>query len=591
MKQYWTIKNKKDDFLKICQEHGVTEVTARLLVNRGLTTKQERDAYLHPSFSCLPSPKLLKNAEAAAEMIAEGIQAGKKFRIIGDYDVDGIMSVYILYRCMTEAGAVVDYRIPDRIKDGYGLNEDMVQECIDAGVEIIVTCDNGIAALEPIRLAKKAGITVVLTDHHEVPMLETESGFVKTMPVADIIVNPKQEGETTPMTGICGAVVAYKVMRCMAEQMGLPDALLWQMIPYAAMATVCDVMELKGENRTMVALGLKLLRESSDMGINALIVENQIVKENIGAYHMGYVLGPCLNASGRLDVAVKGLRLLLCTNPAEAAELAQEITELNRVRKEMTAKGVEEAKKQITEWVAESGELPPVLVVYLPDCHESLAGIIAGRIRERYYRPTIILTDAEDGCKGSGRSIDGYHMYEALCEVQELFTKFGGHPKAAGLSLPKENVEIFQKRLVENCRLTEEDLTEKVSIDVVLPFGLVTEQVIDELELLEPFGVGNEKPLFAERNLKLHRARILGKNANVLKLDAENIHGRQFEVLYFGDIEAFEQDMEETFGKDAVNRLYQGRENTIRINMIYYPDKNVFRDKVTLQAVMQHYKV
>ena len=591
MKQYWTIKNKKDDFRKICQEHGVTEVTARLLVNRGLTTKQERDAYLHPSFSRLPSPKLLKNAEAAAEMIAEGIRAGKKFRIIGDYDVDGIMSVYILYRCMTEAGAVVDYRIPDRIKDGYGLNEDMVQECIDAGVETIVTCDNGIAALEPIRLAKEAGITVVLTDHHEIPMLETENGFVKTMPVADIIVNPKQEGETTSMTGICGAVVVYTVMRCLAEQMGLPDALLWQMIPYAAMATVCDVMELKGENRTMVALGLKLLRESSDVGINALIVENKIVKENIGAYHMGYVLGPCLNASGRLDVAVKGLRLLLCTNPAEAAELAQEITELNRVRKEMTAKGVEEAKKQIAEWVAESGELPPVLVVYLPDCHESLAGIIAGRIRERYYRPTIILTDAEDGCKGSGRSIDGYHMYEALCEVQELFTKFGGHPKAAGLSLPKENVEIFQKRLVEKCRLTEEDLTEKVSIDVVLPFGLVTEQVIDELALLEPFGVGNEKPLFAERDLKLHRARVLGKNANVLKLDAENPYGKQFEVLYFGDIDAFEQDMEEAFGKDAVNRLYQGRENAIRINMIYYPDKNVFRDRVTLQAVMQYYKV
>ncbi len=587
MKQYWTVKNKKDNFAEICREQGITEVTARLLVNRGLTTKQERDAYLHPSFSCLPDPKLLKNAEAAAEMIAKGIQQGKKIRIIGDYDVDGIMSVYILYRCMTAAGANVDYRIPDRIKDGYGLNEDMVQECIEAGVDMIVTCDNGIAAMEPIHLAKEAGITVVLTDHHEIPLLETADGLVKTMPEADIIVNPKQEGETTPMTGICGAVVAYKVMYCLAEQTGLPGELLKAMIPYAATATVCDVMELRGENRTMVAMGLKLLRESKDIGINALMDANQISKEAVGAYHMGFVLGPCLNASGRLDVAVKGLRLLLCENPEEAAAQAQEITELNRTRKDMTAKGVEEAKRQVLA----GGKLENVLVIYLPECHESLAGIIAGRIREAFYRPTIILTDAEDGIKGSGRSIDGYHMYEKLCEVQDLLTKFGGHPKAAGMSLPKENLAEFQRRLVENSRLTEDDLTEKVSIDVILPFGLVTERVISELKLLEPFGVGNEKPLFAERNLKLLHARILGKNSNVLKLMAENEYGKQFEVMYFGDIPAFEQEIAERFGKDALDRLFQGRENNICINMIYYPETNEFRDKVTLQAVMQYYKI
>lgn len=586
MKQYWTVKNKKDNFAEICREQGVTEVTARLLVNRGLTTKKERDAYLHPSFSCLPDPKLLKNAEAAAGMIAEGIRSGKKFRIIGDYDVDGIMSVYILYRCMTAAGARVDYRIPDRIKDGYGLNEDMVRECIEAGIEIIVTCDNGIAAIEPIRLAKEAGITVVLTDHHEIPLLETPEGLVKIMPAADIIVNPKQDGETTTMTGICGAVVAYKVMWCLTEQAGLDTKLLKSMIPYAAMATVCDVMELRGENRTIVALGLQLMKESTDIGINALIEENQIRKENLGAYHMGFVLGPCLNASGRLDVAVKGLRLLLCDNPDEAAVQAKEITELNRVRKEMTAKGVEEAKRQVLE----SGGMAPVLVIYLPECHESLAGIIAGRIRESFYRPTIILTDAEDCIKGSGRSIDGYHMYEKLCEVQDLLTKFGGHPKAAGMSMPKENLEEFRRRLIGNCALTEDDLTEKVSIDVILPFGLVTEQVISELKRLEPFGAGNEKPLFAERNLKLNGARILGKNSNALKLNAENEYGKQFEVMYFGDIEAFEKEVTEQFGKSSLDKLFQGRENEIRMNMIYYPETNEFRDKVTLQAVMQYYK-
>lgn len=586
MKQYWTVKNKKDNFAEICREQGVTEVTARLLVNRGLITKEERDAYLHPSFSCLPDPKLLKNAEAAAELIAEGIKQDKKFRIIGDYDVDGIMSVYILFRCMTAAGAKADYRIPDRIKDGYGLNEDMVQECIDSSVDIIVTCDNGIAAMEPIRLAKEAGITVVLTDHHEIPVQENEAGAVKIMPPADIIVNPKQDGETTPLTGICGAVVAYKVMYCLAEKAGLSGDLLRAMLPYAAMATVCDVMELRGENRTMVALGLKLLRETKDVGISALIDENQIIKEHISAYHMGFVLGPCLNASGRLDVAVKGLGLLLCDNPAEAAVQAREITELNRTRKDMTAKGVEEAKRQVLE----SGELPPVLVIYLPECHESLAGIIAGRIREAFYRPTIILTDAEDGIKGSARSIDGYHMYEKLCEVQDLLMKFGGHPKAAGMSLPKENLKEFKHRLVGNCGLTEEDLTEKVSIDVILPFGLVTEQVISELKLLEPFGVGNEKPLFAERNCKLLQARILGKNANVLKLSAENEYGKQFDVMYFGDIPAFEQDVAANFGKDALDKLFQGRENNIRMNMIYYPETNEFREKVTLQAILQYYK-
>ncbi len=629
MKQNWTIKNKKDDFVAICREQGITEVTARLLVNRGLTTKEERDAYLHPSFSCLPEASLLKNAQAAAKIIYENIQAGKKFRIIGDYDVDGITSVYILMRCLTAAGAVVDYRIPDRIKDGYGLNFDMVEEAIAAGIEVIVTCDNGIAAPEPISLAKQAGITVVLTDHHEVPVEETADGMKQKLPPADVIVNPKQEGETTPMTGICGAVVAFKVMQCLERLVNSAEAdcsnrapaeevcghsttglrkdvllgmageavngsgaaltgnLLRTMIPYAAMATICDVMELRGENRVLVALGLEMVRNCSDIGLCALIEENQIVQENISSYHMGFVLGPCLNASGRLDVAVKGLQLLLEKDPAKAAEMAKEITELNRVRKEMTVKGLEKAK----EIVLGEKELPPVLVVYLPECHESLAGIIAGRVREAFYRPTIILTDAEDGIKGSGRSIDGYHMFEALCECEDLLSKFGGHPKAAGMSLPKENMEEFRNRLITNCRLTEEDLTEKVSIDVVLPFGLVTEQVIEELHRLEPFGVGNEKPMFAERDVMLRRARILGKNANVLKLEAENAYGRQFDTMYFGDIGAFEEEVRSVYGQHELDLLYQGRPNKIKLHMIYYPDKNVFRDTVTLQAVMQYYKV
>lgn len=587
MKQNWTVKNKKDDFQSICREHNITEVTARLLVNRGLTTKQERDAFLHPSPLNFVEPKQLKNATLAAELIQKEIVAGKKIRIIGDYDVDGIMAVYILYRTLCLAGAKVDYRIPDRIKDGYGINTMMVQEVIDDGVQTIITCDNGISATEPIRMAKEAGITVILTDHHEVPTKETEQGIEQCIPEADVVVNPKQIGETTSFTGICGAVVAYKVMLCLADKMHLSKEFMEQMIPYAAMATVCDVMELQGENRTLVALGIQMLRQCNDYGISALIEENQIVRERISAYHMGFVLGPCLNASGRLDVAVKGLRLLLSQSEEEAKQLAEEIVKLNQTRKDMTANGVEEAKRIVLEYET----LPPVLVVYLPDCHESLAGIIAGKIREQFYRPTIILTDAEDGCKGSGRSIDGYHMYEALCECGDLLTKFGGHPKAAGLSLPKENIEAFRQRLIECCKLTEEQLTEKVSIDVVLPFGLVTEQVIEELELLEPFGVGNEKPLFAERKLKVHRARILGKNANVLKLEVENEYGRRFDTMYFGDISEFEADIVQAFGKEQLERMYQGRENKVQVSMIYYPEKNEFRGTVTLQAVMKYYKV
>lgn len=587
MQQKWVVKNKKAEFAAICKEHDITEVTARLLINRGLDTWEERDAFLHPSLSALIAPELLKNVLPAAELLKEDIEAGKKIRIIGDYDVDGIVSVYLLYRTLCAAGATVDYRIPDRIRDGYGMNVEMVEEAVSDGVDTILTCDNGIAAMEPIRMAKEAGIRVVLTDHHEVPVEETENGVHQVLPPADVIVNPKQEGETTPFPGICGAVVAYKVMLCLAKQVGLSEEFMQKLLPYAAMATVCDVMELRGENRAIVALGLCGMRTCEDYGINALITENQLSKENLSGYHFGFVLGPCLNAAGRLDTAEKGLALLLSTSPAHAAALAKEVTELNSVRKDMTMKYVRECR----EYFSSQKELAPVLVAYLPECHESLAGIIAGRVREQFYRPTIVLTDAEDGCKGSGRSIDGYHMYEALCECRDLLTKFGGHPKAAGLSLPKENVDVFRERLLERCKLTQEELTEKISIDVVLPFGLVTERVIEELALLEPFGTGNEKPLFAERNLKVNKAMVLGKNANVLKLFVENEYGRQFETMYFGDIEEFHASVEAAFGKEALDRMYQGRENNVRFSMIYYPDKNEFRGNVTLQAVMRDYKM
>lgn len=585
--QKWVVKNKKADFSAICREQNITEVTARLLVNRGLLTKEERDAYLHPSLLTLSEPEQLKNAKRAAEVLAENIDKGRKIRIIGDYDVDGIISVYLLFCTLKKAGAVVDYRIPDRIRDGYGMNEEMVQEAVRDGIDTLLTCDNGIAAMEPIQKAKEEGLCVILTDHHEVPTEETTDGIKQKLPPADVIVNPKQEGETTPFPGICGAVVAYKVLLCLAKQRGIAQEWMESLLPYAALATVCDVMELCKENRTIVSLGLQKMRECEDYGINALIAENQLTKENLSGYHFGFVLGPCLNASGRLDTAEKGLALLLSETPEEAEIRAREVTELNNVRKMMTMKYVRECRERILQ----REELPPVLVEYLPECHESLAGIIAGRLREQFYRPVIVLTDAEDGCKGSGRSIDGYHMYEALCGCRELLTKFGGHPKAAGLSLPKENVEIFRERLIANCRLSEEQLCEKVSIDIILPFGLVTERILEELSLLEPFGMGNEKPLFAERNLKVRRAMILGKNANVLKLCVENEYGKQFDTLYFGDLEEFQEKVQETYGQEEVQRMFQGRENAVRFSMIYYPDKNEFRGTVSLQAVMRSFRI
>lgn len=582
------IKNKADDFAAICKEQGISEVTARLLVNRGLDSKPKRDAYLHPSLEngLNPAPLLLHAKEAAA-LLYEKVREGKKIRIIGDYDVDGIISVYVLFQTLRQAGGSVDYRIPDRVKDGYGMNDAMVREAICDGVDTIVTCDNGIAALEPICHAKEAGLTVVLTDHHEIGTQKTEAGEQQVLPAADVIVNPKQWGETTPQTEICGAVVAFKVMQCFAKLSKSPAKQMLRFLPYLAMATVCDVMELTGENRAIVILGLRAIQSCQEVGLRALIRENRLELEQLTAYHIGFVLGPCLNASGRLDTAKKGLELLLEECPAQAERLAAEVTQLNQTRKDMTARCVEQA----AALVEERQQLERVLVLFLPDCHESLAGIVAGRIRERYYRPTIVLTRAEGCVKGSGRSIEGYSMFEEISRCRELLTRFGGHPMAAGMSLPEEHVEAFREKLNALCTLTEEELTERLSIDVVLPFGLVTEQLIAELRLLEPFGKGNAKPMFAERKVRVLRAALLGRNANVLKLQLENPFGRRFSAVYFGDIPTFEETMTAAFGAEQLQRMFQGRENNVTFSMIYYPEKNVYAGNTELQAVMLYYLV
>ncbi len=588
MKQKWVIINKKGDIKAVAKEQGVSEIVARVLLNRDLDTKDKRDVYMHPSVCGLREPSLLKNAQKAAEILAAAAEANKSIRIVGDYDVDGITSTYVLYKVLSEKGARVTYRIPDRIADGYGINRNIVDEAIADGVELILTCDNGIAEYDTIAYARQQGMTVVLTDHHEVPVKDGK----QVIPPADVVVNPKQESETSPFTGFCGCVVAMKVMQCMGAD-------LTPLLPYAAMATLCDVMELKDENRVIVTLGLAELRKTRDTGLLALIRANNLEAASLSVYHIGFVIGPCLNASGRLDTAERALELLLSENEGEAAGMAAELVELNNARKAMTENGadracmiVETVAKRRAEAAGDSNwenYLDKVIVVNLSGCHESVVGIIAGRVREAYARPTFILTEAEagDGLKGSGRSTENYSMYEEMSKVADVFTRFGGHPMAAGLSMEKDRLAEFQRRINENCTLSGEDFYKKVRIDLKLPFENVTTELIDELRRLEPFGKGNERALFAEKDLRVDKAAVIGKNRSVLRLNLTNATGCRINAIYFGDIPAFIDKVNATFGYEECDKMFKGYGNNVKISSTYIPDINEYNGIVTLQAKLQ----
>ncbi|MCR5822918.1 MAG: single-stranded-DNA-specific exonuclease RecJ [Lachnospiraceae bacterium] len=588
MKQKWVIINKKGDVKAVAKEQGVSEIIARVLINRDLDTKDKRDVYLHPSVCGLRDGSLLKNAGKAAEILKEAAENRKKIRIVGDYDVDGITSTYILYKTLKERGAKVSYRIPDRIADGYGINRNIVDEAIADGIQLILTCDNGISEYDTISYAKEKGITVVLTDHHEVPVKDGK----QILPPADVVVNPKQEGETTPYTGLCGCVVAMKVLECMGAD-------LRPLLPYAAMATLCDVMDLRDENRVIVILGLEELRRTRDTGLIALIHANGLNAFQLSVYHIGFVIGPCLNASGRLDTAEKALELLLETDAGSAAAAAEELVELNNERKAMTEAGTDRAgmiietvaKKQAEMAGTDDWEkfIDKVIVVNLAGCHESVVGIIAGRIREKYARPTFILTEAESGdcLKGSGRSTENFSMYEEMSKIGDVFTRFGGHPMAAGLSMEREKLAEFQRRINENCSLTEEDLVKKVRIDTKLSFEAVTTDLVDELERLEPFGKGNEKPVFAEKDVRVERAMILGQKKNVLKMNLVNSTGFRMSGVYFGDIAGFTEKIAGAFGREEVDRMFKGMPNNVKFSATYVPDRNEYNGIVTLQAKIQ----
>ena len=583
----WVLLRKGADFEAIGKKYQISPRLACLIRNRDVIGEEAVDRYLNGTISDLYDGMLMKDMDKAIDILKEKILEDKKIRVIGDYDIDGVNATYILLEGLERLGADVDSDIPDRISDGYGLNRHLVERAYEAGVDTLITCDNGIAAADEIAYGKEMGMTVIVTDHHEVPFDEQDGEKRYRIPPADAVMDPKQPDCLYPFKGLCGAAVAYKLMEALWESMGKDSADLDDLIENVAIATIGDVMDLEDENRIFVKEGLQMLRRTKNPGLKALIECTGIDKNSLNSYHIGFVLGPCINASGRLDTAKRALELLRAGTQKEADILAGDLKALNDSRKDMTEEAVKQAEEQVETTTISKDK---VLVVYLPDCHESLAGIVAGRIRENYYKPVFVLTDAEEGVKGSGRSIDGYHMYEELNKCKELLTKFGGHRLAAGLSLPKENVGKFREMLNKNCTLTEEEMKEKVTIDMEMPFGCVTEGLVKELELLEPFGKGNTKPVFAARDVTLLGARILGKNRNVLKLQVQDVNGCRIEAMLFHHADDFLGKLEKQYGKTEVEALLKGRGRQIRISMTYYPDINEYMGKKTPQIVVTHYR-
>ena len=567
-KEIWILQTKRADFNGLAMRLGVSPVAVRIMRNRGLLDEREMRKYLYGTLDDLYDPRQMKGMETAAGIIEKKLIEGKKIRIIGDYDIDGVCSTYILLKGFHRAAGngQIDYEIPDRIRDGYGINESIIRQAAEDGIDTLVTCDNGIAALKEISIAKQLGMTVVVTDHHEVPV----DAYGQILPPADAVVDPKQDGETYPYHEICGAVVAWKLINVIYEDLGIPEHEWMELLEFAAIATVGDVMKLQDENRLIVKYGLKKIGSTKNTGLRMLVEKNNLDINNLSAYHIGFVIGPCLNAGGRLKSAKVALRMLLEQDPDRVSGLADELKELNDVRKDMTAKGETEAIEQVERFYMSD----KVLVVFLPECHESLAGIIAGRLREHFHKPSFVLTRGEQSAKGSGRSIEAYHMYQGLCEVSDLLVKFGGHPMAAGLSIEESDIDEFRRRLNENAKLTEDDFVPQIWIDVPMPFEYVNEKIVDELKGLEPFGQGNEKPLFAQKSLTIRNVRVLGKNRNVVKMNLVTNTGHPFDGLLFADGDRF---LEEQTGQNT-------------IDMIYYPDVNEYNGTRTLQAIIKNYK-
>lgn len=579
----WLLRNRKVDLKAMSEKYKISQLLCKLMVNRDIIDENIINSYINPVYKYLHSPKTMKDVVIAVDIIKRKIQENKKIRIIGDYDVDGIISVFILYTALKKCGANVDYEIPDRIKDGYGINENIVKVAYDEGVDTIITCDNGISAIDQIQYAKDLGLTVIVTDHHDVPFIEEDGVRTFLSSQADAIINPKQIECEYKFKSICGAGVAFKLMEALYEEIGMDKEECYKLIEFVAIATVCDVVDLIDENRIFVKNGLEMLNNSKNIGINALKKACGLEDKEITAYHLGFVIGPCLNASGRLDSAKKGLELLLMEDDEEAKNLAQEIVDLNDARKNMTKEGVDRAINIIDSTDINNDK---ILVVYIPDIHESLAGIVAGRVKEKYNKPTIILTKSEEGVKGSARSIEEYNMFEGLLACKELLDKFGGHPMAAGLSLQEDKVDELRIALNNKCELTDEDLTRKIMIDSSLPLEYLNLHLIEELNVLEPFGKGNSKPVFGVRDAKITKAILLGKDKNVLKLKLLTNNNITIDAMIFNDLENFESKIIEKYGNEELDNLYNKSNNNIPMDFTFYPSINEWNGNKSIQIVV-----
>lgn len=585
--EQWFLTNKKADFKGIGERFHIDQVTARIIRNRDIIEDADIRKFLSGTVEDCYDPLSMKDMDLLTDILCVKIAENAAIRVIGDYDIDGVMSSYILVTALRRCGANVSVQIPDRMKDGYGLNRNLIDEAEQAGVDTILTCDNGIAAIEEIAYAKQSGMTVLVTDHHEIPYTEINGVREYLTSEADAIVNPHQKECPYPYKELCGAAVAWKMVCVLYQKLGIPEKESLDFLENVAFATVGDVMELTDENRILVREGLKRIHHTKNVGMRALIAQCGLEPEEIEVYHFGFVIGPCINASGRLDTAKRALSLLLETDEKKAVQTANELVVLNAERKDMTAEGVENARKICEE---EGYSKDKVIVLYLPEVHESIAGIIAGRIREAYYRPVFVLTKSEEGVKGSGRSIEGYSMYEEMCKCSELFTRFGGHPMAAGLSMNESDVDVFRKRINELAELPEEDLIPKVKIDVPMPMDYVTKDLVREFSLLQPFGKGNPKPVFADRNVRISRMWTVGKTRKIWKMTLITQSGRPVPGIYFGDPDQFMDDISNRFGADELDAAMHGRSNAITLSIVYFPKINSYRGEESLQFEIQYYQ-
>ncbi|NTV89403.1 MAG: single-stranded-DNA-specific exonuclease RecJ [Clostridiales bacterium] len=584
----WLLRNPKHDLYKMSEQLGVSEMLCRIIVNRGITDYSLAEGFIRPDLQKLHEPLLMKDLGVAAGILALKIKEGKTIRIVGDYDVDGVISTFVLYKALTRCGASVDFDIPHRIHDGYGINLSIIDKASNDGIDTIITCDNGISAAEQVEYAKKLGMTVIVTDHHDVPFIEQADGKMDyILPAADAVIDIKQQDCKYPFKSLCGAGVAFKLVQALYPVLGIPADEAMELLEYVAIATVCDVVDLLGENRIIVKNGLEMINNTTNKGLKALLSQTGIEGKKLNVYTLGFVIGPCINASGRLDCAARGIQLLLSEDDEEAKILAMELHRLNTERRDLTAKGVEETIR-----IIEGSEIrnDKVIVVYKPDIHESIAGIIAGRLKDRYYTPAIVLTDSEHGVKGSGRSIEEYNMFEELTRCKDLLTRFGGHPMAAGLSLEAVNVDKLRLRINELAALTEDDLIQKIYIDAHIGLDDISLALAEELDLLEPYGKGNQKPLFGTRDVKIAKASIIGSNKNVIKLRFTSKTQRSFDGIWFGGVEGFEEVIASKYGKEALTGIYSGQSGNIKLDLVYNLDINEYNGNRSAQLVLKYFR-